>query len=70
MPVADKSPFGHSYKEPYVRVKERDKWDDIYEQTVSELETLNKMGIYNEMSKEQIRTIAFNMAYRVIWLER
>lgn len=55
---------------PYVRVAEREAWNDAYEFAESELRFGAHNGYLPAFTEDQLHTAAWNIAYRSIWAGR
>lgn len=57
-------------RRPYVRVGEREAWNTAFNETAAELKMLRKYPEAPTLSDHHIFTVAWNVAYRLIWAQR
>lgn len=55
---------------PYVRVDEREMWDEFYRQFADELRLSKDYPQGATLTDQQIDVLAYNCAYRAIWALR
>jgi hypothetical protein len=55
---------------PYIRVSERELWDELYEEFSTELRVSAEYPEGVAMTEKQIDVLAYNCAYRAIWALR
>jgi hypothetical protein len=55
---------------PYVRVAERETWDDFYREFADELRVSRHYPQGATLTEQQIDVLAFNCAYLAVWTLR